>query len=235
MITQTKAKIFLADERGHNEISWFRSYSTFNFGKYERENKKAVGSLYVLNDDTLAAGKSLRLFVGQHSYILLIPVVGAIHYTDSNDNAASLHAGEVQLCNVHAGSSITVSNPYETETISFLHIWIRNNTVFSLPQTRTISCNINKLNNQLITLVKPNNAFDETYKPTIAIGKYDGRKEATFKLTKDTHALFAFVIEGAFEVQNRLLHARDGLALWDLDEVEFEALSNEAIILLIEC
>ena len=67
------------------------------------------------------------------------------------------------------------------------------------------------------------------------MGKYDGRREGVFKLTKDTHTVFAFVIEGAFEVQNRLLHARDGLGLWNLDEVEFEALSNEAIILLIEC
>lgn len=235
MITQTKAKMFLAEERGCNEIAWFRSYSTFNFGKYEHENKKAFGSLYVLNDDTLAAGKSLRLYVELHSYILLIPVVGAIHYTDSNGNTASLHAGEIQLCNVQEGTSITVSNPYETETINFLHVWIRNNTIFSLPQTRTIACDINRHNNQLITVVKPNNAFDETYKPTVSIGKYDGRREGTFKLTKETHLLFAFVIEGAFEVQNRLLHARDGVALWDLHEVEFEALSNEAIILLIAC
>ena len=43
-----------------------------------------------------------------------------------------------------------------------------------------------------------------------------------------------FVIEGAFEVQGTLLHARDGLALWGTDKLEKEALSNDAIILLIE-
>ena len=45
---------------------------------------------------------------------------------------------------------------------------------------------------------------------------------------------FVFVIEGAFEVQGTLLHERDGLALWKTEEVEMEALSNEAIILVIE-
>ena len=42
------------------------------------------------------------------------------------------------------------------------------------------------------------------------------------------------VIEGAFEVHGRLLHARDGLALWDTSIAEIEALSNDAIILLVE-
>jgi len=43
-----------------------------------------------------------------------------------------------------------------------------------------------------------------------------------------------FVLEGAFEAEGRLLHSRDGLALWDTNEIEIEALSNDAIILLIE-
>jgi redox-sensitive bicupin YhaK (pirin superfamily) len=43
-----------------------------------------------------------------------------------------------------------------------------------------------------------------------------------------------YVIEGAFEVQYRLLHARDGLALWEAERVEWEALSNDAILLVLE-
>ena len=42
------------------------------------------------------------------------------------------------------------------------------------------------------------------------------------------------MIQGAFEVQHRLLKSRDALALWNVVEVEIEALSNEAIIVLIE-
>jgi len=35
-------------------------------------------------------------------------------------------------------------------------------------------------------------------------------------------------------VEGRLLHARDGLTLWETEEAEMEALSNDAIVLLIE-
>jgi hypothetical protein len=53
MIPQSKGKIYLAEERGLNETDWFRSYNTFNFGKYQHEFKKPFSSLYVLNEDTL--------------------------------------------------------------------------------------------------------------------------------------------------------------------------------------
>jgi quercetin 2,3-dioxygenase len=42
------------------------------------------------------------------------------------------------------------------------------------------------------------------------------------------------VLQGAFEVQYKLMETRDGLALWNAKEIEIEALSNEAIIMLIE-
>ena len=69
---------------------------------------------------------------------------------------------------------------------------------------------------------------------TVSIGKFSGRGETIYKLPNRNSGLFAFVIEGAFEVEGRLLHARDGLTLWETEEAEMEALSNDAIVLLIE-
>jgi len=228
MIPQCRAKIFLADDRGHSEMPWFRSYNTFNFGKYNNEYKAAFGSLYVLNDDTLAAGKSLKLSTEENSHIVLIPVVGALAYKDSNDNESLLQAGEAQLCSLQHGSSITIANPYEKETINFLQVWIKNSDSLPSGEIHQINFDLNKNNNQLIPLFK---ACNHTQ---LSIGKYDGRAEDLYKLSNQSNSVFAFVIEGAFEVQNRLLHARDGLALWNVQEVEFEALSNEAIILFTE-
>lgn len=54
-------------------------------------------------------------------------------------------------------------------------------------------------------------------------------------MKSEQNSLFVFIIQGVFEVQGRLLHARDGLGLWnEANEIELEALSNDAIILLIE-
>ena len=229
MMHQSKAKIFLSDERGHNEMAWFRSYNTFNFGNYKNEHKHAFGSLYVLNDDTLAAEKKLSLTVPENSFVLLIPVVGAVDYKDSNGNTALLQAGEALLCDVQQHTNITIANPYENETINFLQLWVKHNND-AANTLQLVSFDINRNNNLHSIFAETENKL-----PALNIGKYDGRAEDIYKIKNANKGVFVFVIEGAFEVQNRLLHARDGLALWDIEEVEFEALSNEAIILFVEC
>ena len=57
---------------------------------------------------------------------------------------------------------------------------------------------------------------------------------ATYHVKDKRSRLFVFMIEGAFEVEGRLLHAWDSLDLWDATTTEMEALSNEAMILVIE-
>ena len=42
------------------------------------------------------------------------------------------------------------------------------------------------------------------------------------------------VINGAFEIQNRLLENRDAIILWEITELEFEALSENALIIFFE-
>lgn len=223
MITQTKGKIFLADERGHNEVSWYRSYNTFNFGRYQNEYKTPAGNLYVLNDDTLAPGGSIRMGVEEDTGIVLLPMVGAIEYVDNLGNKGALQAGEAQLLNIPKGGFIRITNPFEHELVGFLQLWTKMPTNGKANQHASFDLDKNK--NQLIGLF---DAID------LSIGQFDGRAEAEYKPNNPGAALFMFVIDGEFEAQHRLLHARDGLALWDVAAVEMEALSNEAIILVVE-
>ena len=223
----SKAKIFLAGERGHTETEWFRSYNTFNFGSYQSEHKKPFGNLYVLNDDTLAAGRSFSMRVEEDSAILLLPVVGAVEYKDDISNKHLLHAGQIFFCFVPKGTTYILTNPYEEELVNFIQAWftlgLTDNTFSSL-----LSCNLDEAQNTLIEIIKPQNGI------RCLAGKFDGRKEGLFSASPKSSRVFVFIIQGAFEVQNRLLETRDGLALWETAEVEFEALSNEAIILFIE-
>jgi redox-sensitive bicupin YhaK (pirin superfamily) len=221
-----KAKIFLADERGLNELDWFRSYNTFNFGSYFNKHKKAFGNLYVLNDDTLAGRRSLSMTLEENTDVILIPVAGTVVYKDSFENKNYIEAGQVQFCSLTKDAVIHITNPYKTELVNFLQIWIKNpgKNPDNIPQL--VSFDLNAGKNKLIEL-----SFDNIF---IKTGKYKGRSEDIYKISNPGSGLFVFIIEGTFEVQGRLLHARDGLALWNINEVEFEALSNDAIIVLLE-
>lgn len=224
MITQANAKMFLASERGHTETNRFRSYNTFNFGGYRHAHKSPFGALYVLNDDTLAGNQEIQQTVEEDSDIVLIPVVGATRYKDSQGHESMVHAGEVQVQNLPRGATLSVANPFEQELVNFLQLWIKQpgrpaktpaNASFDLDSHR----------NQLLTL---------SASPVVRMGKFTGREECVYQRTQSAHGLFVFVLEGAFEVQYRLLEARDALALWNLEEIEIEALSNDAILLVME-
>lgn len=227
MVQQNKGKIFLADERGHNEVEWFRSYNTFNFGQYHSEHKTPFGALYVLNDDTLAGGKTISLTIEADTEIVLVPVVGAITYKDSTGNSNIIEAGECQVCTVPKGTVIHIGNPYDNELVNFLQLWFYKKCE-ALHTPQLIPFDIINCKDQLVSIPVSNNTFK------YSIGKYAGRAETVYYLSDTGNGIFAFVIQGAFEVQYRLLHPRDGLALWEADAVEFEALSNDAIILVIE-
>jgi hypothetical protein len=68
---------------------------------------------------------------------------------------------------------------------------------------------------------------------TLRLGRFAGRHEATYALPPG-RLFFGFVLAGAFEDAGRLLHKKDGLALWDAPApVELEALSHNALLLVL--
>ena len=231
MLTQSKGKIFLAEERGLTEVEWFRSYNTFNFGGYFNEHKTPFGALYLMNEDTLAAGRTIEMQVEEGSTIMLIPVVGALSYKDSEGNTGLVAAGQVQLIRAREGMNLQLTNPFDTELVKFLQLWYKDAAVKAPSVPRRFPFDLEGKKNRLVELFVD---VDIAELPMALIGKFMGREEAVYQVMDAANGIFAFVIEGVFEVQHRLLHPGDALALWGIQEVELEALSNDAIILLVE-
>jgi len=224
---EQQAKIFLSEERGVAQLDWFRSYNTFSFGNYQNKYKTPVNRLYVLNDDTLAGGKSINMQLEEDVMLILLPVVGMIDYRDSTGNSCSTEAGCLQMIMLPAGSSFTVSNPYEEELVNFLQCWIKIENIVPRTVLQKFMFELDEHKNHFISSeLEAGIVFH--------IAKLSGRQKAVLQFSHDTTAAFAFVIEGAFELEERLLHQRDGLALWNSKKAEMEALSNDAIIFILE-
>jgi len=221
MLPQSQGKIFLADERGLQEQAGHRRYYTFNADGFYNEHKTPFGALYALHEDTLDAEQSITLHVNAATDILLLPTVGAITWKDNTGQSGTVAAGQSLYYTAHHGAVLVISNPYENALVNFLQWWFKRRAAaeYSAPQLTDFDLNLHK--DQLCTLGRQ-----------AWIGKFNGRAEAVHTLDAPDHGLFVFVLEGAFEVQYRLLNARDGLALWDVREVEIEALSNDAIVII---
>ena len=226
MLTDVQGQLYLADQRGIAETDGFRSFHTFNFGPYQAEGRAPFGRLCVVNDDTLAAGRQLTMQVDEAMFVLILPLVGGVEVSSPVADTSYAVAGEALVLSLPAHSSYSITNPYDTELINYLHIWLtaRPAERFS-PGISVIAFDL-AVSKQLFLVGGTD--------MRVFVGQYGGRQEDSLRASDPEKGLFAFVVEGAFEVQNRLLHARDSMALRGTGEIEFEALSNNALILFID-
>ncbi|GAB3755283.1 pirin family protein [Spirosoma pomorum] len=250
MNTQTDAQIYLADQRGCSQTNLVRTYHTFNFGRYVAEGREPFGVLHLLNEDTLRAGAALNLRVEDATDVILLPLEGGLEYQIRESTATStseptrstpdfLEPGQVGVLSLPAGTTYSVTNPYETETITFLQFWLRRTEAIA-GSTVTHYRFLLLTKNMLLPLFGSAGAGSDTALTSRGfIGQYDGRGEGTFTVPAAGRNVFVFVLRGVFEVANRLLHEKDGLSLRyepadTHSDMEFEALSDGAILLLID-
>jgi hypothetical protein len=219
----TNAKIYLADQRGKHELDWFRSFHVFNFGTYRDEHRRPESDLYVFNDDTLAGDRRFELAVEEAAQVIIIPVTGTI---DCNNELVT--AGEALFINAQPGDLLHFLNPYEREDglVNFIQLWFHqaSNPPFS---SVLVPFSLEEHLGKLLVIA------EQPGMPLLRIGKYMGRGSGICE-RKAGDGFFVSVIEGVFEVEDRLLHARDCLELWDIPSIEYEALSNGAILLVVE-
>jgi hypothetical protein len=228
MMTQVAGKIFLAGQRGLEETSEYRSWYTLNYGNYYDASKQPFGQLYTVNDDILAGNYSTTTVVAEDSCVLLLPVVGAITFSINGGEEHMIQAGELLCAAVNAGSRITIGNPYDANLVNFIQFRLKTGS--HCKEEVVISAfSFTKNQDKLI----PINFEMDGQTIRCHIGKFMGRQEAVCQVNTEC-GLFTYIIEGAFEVQNRLLEAREALALHNVGEIELEALSNGAILFLLE-
>lgn len=226
MLIQTNGQIYLSASRGLTHRKTFRSFHTFNHGSYFDESRKPFGNLIACNDDTLAAGNAIITNAGKDMEVIIIPVVGKVEIKDSQERTDFVDAGEALILQLNSEDYYQISNPFNNELVNFLQIWIEKDSENANLSGFKTSFDLDNYKNQLQAI------GEHCY-----LGKFSGREEGGLTVS-GLKGVFGFVIEGAFEFQNRLLETRDSIALWNDDnealQIEFEALSDNAIILIVE-
>lgn len=224
MAKQNIANIYLADQRGLTLSDQYRSWHTFNYGQYQSLHREALGALRVFNEETLANGQQIAYKCMETGCVLLLPLVGGV-LVQAKGETYELEAGAMLELPLNKGEVYQVQNPY-ADLVSYLQIEVQQASLSI--QSQLYAIDLEQHHNALQAILP----LEKPYQ--VSIGKFDGRIDVEHFLTKPEQTVFVFVIDGVFEVQNRLLHARDGLYLGGETVIEFEALANEAILLLLE-
>ena len=229
----TPEQIYLADQRGISENDRSICWSTLNYGQYQHPERQAYGTLLTLNDELFMPGYQDDYHTGQAVWVVIIPITGEVVYQPASGKPLTIDVGHVYVNYVPGGTAFKLINPYVDDRINFLYLEFKAGELSLTGDTvHLYDFSFKDQENQLI----PVNIFDSSPNLpfTLHIGQFGGREEAVFQPENSDSLFFTFVIAGAFELQGRLLHQRDGLALWNLKEADMEALSNNAVILVME-
>ncbi len=219
------AKIFLNEQRGCTQTENFRCFYTFNFESFHHPDKVAISPLKALNDEVVRSGYFRPYTIFNDVYIFILPVVGTVCYRVNGGEIINMEVGKAAFIKLCKGDLLEFSNPFEKELINFIHAWFESSLLMDITELQVCLSE-----NQLISIADLSTVNKEIIK--IFLGKFTGREKHSM-LTERNKNYLAFAIEGAFEFQDRLLLSRDSLLLCNANELEFEALSAYALIMLI--
>lgn len=217
-----EAKIFLSTERGFTETSTSQSFYTFNYHTFFNENKKAPLPLSFFNEHFLVPNSKLNI-ENHNGYLVVIPITGELllHFEQQTQ---TVDVGELFIINADLGN-FQIENIC-TANIHFICFGLQSS---SNEFSQKLSFDFNLQSNQLINLTETINLPFR-----VSIGQFMGRISNSSTINETFNHQFCYIISGAFEYQNRLLQAKDGLVLYQNKEVDFEALSNYATLIVID-
>jgi len=136
-----------------------------------------------------------------------------------------VEAGETAWINGRKAPVLTITNPYETGSVDFICAWIALPELNDQPPV-TLPFDLTTTNTlHTLFCLTPNQSPHR---------QILGRMDSTFKQAKATPAFLPSSWKAPSEFKERLLLQRDGLALNAVTEADFEALSDGAIILILE-
>ena len=201
-----KKVIHRAGTRGHSDHGWLDSYHTFSFADYHDPERIHFGALRVLNDDTVAGGEGFGAHPHDNMEIVSIPLEGELRHQDSMGHTSVLRTGEIQV--MTAGTGI-------------IHSEFNNSP--NRPELRT--------------LVAPegNGSEHTAWIHQSAWFHTLGLERNTYEyaMRRQGNGLYVFVLEGDVTVENEKLAPRDGMGIWEQNDITLHT-DGKASLLLIE-
>jgi hypothetical protein len=229
MSNVVKARFCPGPERGITDAGWFRTTSLFNADRYINPDRECFESLYLLNEEFLAAGRHLVYESAENAYVLIIPLAGHIKYTGLRHNACPLEPGDVLLVPAARSHSYSIVNLGETDAAAYLQIGIRSTDDLSelKPQLRKTS--VSPAHSRMFPV------FDERdpFPFLLEKGQYASGLLCRKDWGQSNQHVFVYVLRGAMEIDGQLLHTGDAFGLRHANRLQWEVLSADARFLLL--
>ncbi|MFT4095403.1 MAG: hypothetical protein QM640_17380 [Niabella sp.] len=185
------------------------------------DRNTAFNSLAAVNDCTLAPGACMEYEL--HAGTVLLPIVGTLVVLYDQEEIV-IDCSELLVFN--KATHLKVYNYYDDALINYMIITFKTHFEPGFGVLK-YSFDLDNNRNEMLDVLGNGNM-------RISLGKFEMRRETQHYLLNESNSSFCVVIQGSFEIEGRLLHERDALAVWNTETLDIESLGKESILLLIE-
>ena len=221
--------------RGYFDHGWLKTYHTFSFADYYNPQRVHFGALRVLNDDTVAPGKGFGMHPHRNMEVVSIPTQGYLRHGDSVRNESTITPGEIQVMSTGAGIYHSEYNASKSEDLKFLQIWILPNVKETRPEYHNYDIRPLLKHNELCTFISPEGGDTPAHllqDAWFSMGTFDSGERMTYRMNKKDTGAYIFVLEGAINVNGQNLLRRDGIGIWDVEEITVEFVSDSHVLVM---
>jgi redox-sensitive bicupin YhaK (pirin superfamily) len=222
-----------ANERGHADLGWLKTYHTFSFANYYDPEQVQFRSLRVINEDRIQPGGGFSTHGHRDMEIITYVLDGKLEHRDSLGNGSIIQPGEVQRMSAGTGILHSEYNPSQTDSVHLLQIWLLPATKGIEPSYEQKSIAIAKNPGQFQLIAAPDgrdNAVAIHQDVELYAGVFAAGDRVTFPLAPHRHAWLQ-VARGAVALNDLALKAGDGVALSQEENLEIAATEPSELLL----
>ena len=230
-----KKTAFPAQQRGHADHGWLKTYHSFSFANYFNPECMNFGVLRVLNDDFIAGGGGFGTHPHDNMEIITIPFAGDLEHKDSMGNVGVIRQGDVQVMSAGTGILHSEYNKNADVDVELFQIWVFPNQKNVTPRYDQISIQELQTQNSWYQILSPNPDDQGVWIHQDAwfhLGDFSEATNLDYPLKKEDNGLYIMVIEGSATVAGETLNRRDALGLSEVQNVPFEVAADSKILLM---
>lgn len=231
----TNTVLHSAESRGDANHGWLHSRHTFSFANYYNPERMHFGVLRVLNDDIVAAGMGFGLHPHDNMEIISIPLEGDLEHKDSMGNVTVIRNDDIQVMSAGTGIKHSEFNKNADKSVKFLQIWMFPNKKNVTPRYDQITLDAVDRKNKLQQILSPNQNDAGVWVHQNAwfhLANFDKGIQTNYQLNLKGNGIYIFNLKGDLKINDQLLHSRDGLGIWDIDEIKILAESDMEFLLM---
>lgn len=220
---------------GHADHGWLDARHHFSFAGYHNPERIGFGTLLVINDDTIAAGRGFGTHPHDNMEIITYVREGAITHKDSLGNEGRTEAGDVQVMSAGTGVAHSERNAESTATRLY-QIWIEPNQRNVKPRWETQQFPKAPVTEHLHLLVSGRK--EDTDSGALFIHQeaaiYGGVLKQGATLTHPiTHQAYILASRGSIRLNDTIMQQGDGAEVTDLRSISIHA-DTDAEVLVID-